>query len=1642
MKPANTRLIKNAIAMTAVFCMTTQSTFAALLSLPQVPLYAATATPPKVMLTISKDQQLFKKAYNDYSDLDGDGQLETTYKHSIDYYGYFDSSKCYTYNTTNNRFEPASVSADKYCTGQWAGNFLNWVSMSRMDAVRKLLYGGSRSTDQTNALDGSGNPLSPNAVTVLERAFIPTDAHAWAKYYNGSDIAQLTPFSPPTASAYSAVTSSSVTVASGDYDLPFTTSQSTNVSLGDQIKVQRSLSPGTYLLGTVIGFSNSNRTVTVRVNAAGISGSGNDTLWTVTNLTRTGISFCNMTPGASSGSDSRSSTNSQPPLIRVAQGNFALWNANERWQCKWFEENNNQQSGFTGGLRSNGNQASLSEINASAENPSRATHGLGTGSAVGEYIARVQVCVSSLLGDEKCERYPNGNYKPIGLIQEYSEGGLIHFGLMTGSHEKNISGGVLRKNVGPISDEINVSTDGTFIGANYRPPNAPRSSTSTVTSPGIIRTLDFMRVYGYLYSDGTYIGSSGDNCTYQLTTITEGACTSWGNPMSELFFESVRYFAGKTATSAYTYTATSAKDNELGLPLASWTDPLTAATYCAPLNVIVFNTSVSTDDDALGSTSSTPIGGSSTITALTNAVGTAEGITGGNYFIGKLLGSTPTPSTNPGFELCTAKTITALGDSSGICPEGPTRSGSYLMSGVALQAHTNRIRTDITPPATDTRALKVTSYGIQLATNVPTLTIPVPGSSTGQKVVIQPIYRLDLGSGVTGGGTLVDLQLVRQQTVGSVSSGKVYITWEDSEQGGDYDQDMNGSIEWSLDAAANTITVTTNAISASTANPQGFGYAISGTTKNGAHFPSGILGFNFTDPISGILGCTNCNVASAGSGQRGPQSVTYTLGGTAASTLSDPMWYLAKYGGFDESMPSPVSNHNSLPDLTDEWDTKLTDGSPGSDGIPDNYFLVTNPLGLETALDRAFRNILANASLTSIATNSTSLQTLSSVYQARFNTSDWSGALSAYAVLPDATVSSTALWDAGQVLNSQNYNTGRNIITFNDTSTVRDGVAFRWSSISTNLQTQLNKSPTTGLADAKGSNRLNYLRGDATYEVTSGSTRFRSRPQTKLGDIINSDPMYVGTPNAVILDPSYATFRATAGIGDRSPMVYTAANDGMLHGFDATSGQEKIAYIPSKTFANLNKLTAPGYTHQFFVDGSPEVQDAQVSGAWKTVLVGGLGRGGQGLYALDVTKPSLFTEANAAALALWEFNDTDDADLGYIYGKPLIRKMANGKWAAIVSGGYNNSEADGVPSTTGHAYLFIIFLDGPTGANRTWVAGTDYIKIDTGQGTVSTPNGLADPFSADTNIDGMVDYVYAGDLLGNFWKFDLSSSTQANWTLGTNRVALFQAKDGSGNVQPITAAAEGTIHPTGTGYIIAFGTGKYLENTDVSSTPVQTFYGIWDKDDSKGNISLQTVVTGRSQLLAQTASNVTVGSSIYRVVSANAPTWTGGSYNRGWYMDFPTTGERSVFRPLILSGRLIYTSLVPSNAPCALGGTSFLMIVDPTTGGRVDAAVLDSSGDGMLNSTDKITSGGTTVYASGVQSTVGITPTPAIVLGGPSASTTAPGDAIYGTSGPLLAGSGLLIAYAIGGGSGGRTTTILGLAASSGRVSWREVLSR
>jgi type IV pilus assembly protein PilY1 len=1668
MKLDTRRLINKTIAVTTLFCMTAQPTLAALLNLASVPLFIGANIPPQVMLTITKDQQLFKKAYNDYSDLDNDGVLETTYKHGIDYYGYFDSKKCYSYNTGTNRFEPFGITANKYCeganAGQWSGNFLNWVAMTRMDAVRKLLYGGLRSTDGSTT-------------TVLERAYLPTDAHSYTKYYAGqidpntgavidNDIHKLTPFTgiPATPPVSTSASPHSTTTGSKTFN-----TATAGYQIGHQVRITATAgaAAGQTLTGHITAIA-AGTSITVQVDACSVTPcpGNNGTAWNIANVTMTGLTFCNTTLGGtgalgtgSIGSpQNRSQTNTNPPLIRVASGNYALWASNERWQCYFQEETTSPgRSTSLGGTRSSGNRSGFSGLFAGGFEPTRAANGLGSI----DYVARVQACVSTLLGSERCKQYPNGNYKPIGLLQEYGDVSLIHFGLMTGSFNKNVSGGVLRKNVGPFTNEVNLTTDGTFV---------------TPAGGGIVNTLNRLRIYGYNYDDGTYLGGGGDNCSFQLVNISEGSCRSWGNPISEIYYESLRYFAGTTAPTP----AFSANDSSLisGLTTATWptttTQVLNSNNYCAPLNVLVFNASVSTnEDDGQIPTGLSVINSTQSAVQLTNTVGAnepgAEAVIAANqFFFGKVAGAAVG---SPGFELCSAKNPNAngLGDVIGICPEGPTLGGTYHIAGLAYHARINRIRTDITGvPSTDTKALKVTTYGISLATNVPTIPIRLLGE-TNPRAILQPIYRLQVGAGL-GGGALVDMKIVSQTVTATSSKGSLYLNWEDSEQGGDYDQDLWGIMSWCMQTGsdttscpgqpANTISVTTKPIAESTVSPQGFGYVINGTTQDGPHFHSGIENFSFIDPTNITVtpagftnasgGCDTCNVGDP------PTTAVYTLSGApTALNLRDPLYYAAKYGAFVDS------NGNNLPDLQSEWDSKLGNGVAGQDGVPDTYFLVTNPLGLEAALDRAFITILSNASASSVATNSTSLQTGTTIYQARFNANDWSGQVLAFPVQPDGTIATTPSWDAGQVINSQSPN-DRVILTFNDTATVRDGVAFRWPSnpaspgstdISPALIANLDTSPSTSVTDGRGEQRLNYLRGDASQE---GATvvSFRQRPTSKLGDIVNSNPNFVSIPSANILDPTYAQFRLDNA--SRPAMIYVGGNDGMLHGFDAATGQEKLAYIPSKTFPHLNKLTSKTYVHRYYVDGSPEIADAFFGGQWRTVLVSGMAAGGQGLFALDITNPALFTESNAGSVVLWEFNDSDDRDLGYVFGQPAIRKMANGKWAAIVSGGYNNSEGDGNASTTGNAVLFIIFLDGPSGPNRTWVAGTDYIKIDTGVGTTGTPNGLAPPFPADVNADGVVDFVYTGDQRGNLWKFDLRSTTAANWTSSSNRVILFTARDASSNAQPITSQAEGTLHPTGQGFIITFGTGKYLEPTDPNSPYLtQSFYGIWDKNDANP-ISGQTVITGRNQLLTQTITSVVSGSNTFRVVSTNTATWStdttppaandSPSRHMGWFMDFPsstTTGERSVFRPILTAGRLIFTTLLPSASTCQFGGTSFLMVVDPATGARIDGAVLDVDANGQLNNQDTVVSGGSNVFVSGVQSTIGITPTPTIIKAtGSAGGSGSAGNLIFGTGGPLVADVGFLMAYALAAGSsGGNASTMIGLGSAGGRVSWREVLT-
>ena len=294
------------VCLGVALSMLAQPVQAAFINFSPVPLYLGANIPPIVMLNISRDHELHYRAYNDYQDLDGDGLLDTKYKNDITYYGYFDSFKCYNYVASDAyyaspHFVPVATTADKYCTGQWSGNFLNWATMTRMDLVRKLLYGGKRIVDTVGTTDA-------NNVTVLERNLVTADGHAWAKYYDGldktnaPDIAKLTPFSdilttPPTTSS-----SSSVTIASGTSVGMFTIAawSGTGVvahQIGDQVKVQDTANPANFMLGVVRDTNYSATTFNLVVDASGVGGAGTISNWRVTNLTQTGLTLCNVTDG-------------------------------------------------------------------------------------------------------------------------------------------------------------------------------------------------------------------------------------------------------------------------------------------------------------------------------------------------------------------------------------------------------------------------------------------------------------------------------------------------------------------------------------------------------------------------------------------------------------------------------------------------------------------------------------------------------------------------------------------------------------------------------------------------------------------------------------------------------------------------------------------------------------------------------------------------------------------------------------------------------------------------------------------------------------------------------------------------------------------------------------------------------------------------------------------------------------------------------------------------------------------------------------------------------------------------------------------------------------------------------------------------
>ena len=684
---------------------------------------------------------------------------------------------------------------------------------------------------------------------------------------------------------------------------------------------------------------------------------------------------------------------------------------------------------------------------------------------------------------------------------------------------------------------------------------------------------------------------------------------------------------------------------------------------------------------------------------------------------------------------------------------------------------------------------------------------------------------------------------------------------------------------------------------------------------------------------------------------------TKTPGNASDTDPTDP--------GF--SWPDPFSGTSAQQDarrIDDLWHAAYD-----SRGM---FLSANNASELTKSMADAIANITdRTGSAAAVALNSASLSTDTRIFQARFNSGESSGQLRAIPLDADGNIGSV-LWDAGDVLKTQ---ASREIITF-DGST---GVPFRWTSLSTPEQDALNRNA-SGSTDGFGPQRLNYLRGDTSAESVS-PYNFRVRNNSfKLGDIVHSAPVFVGAPPFLYPDnletAPYSLYRINNQT--RTPIVYVGANDGMLHGFDADTGEEKLAYVPARLYGSLSQLTAPAYAHRYYVDGSPTAGDAFYNAAWHTVLVGSLRAGGQGIFALDVTDPTTFSEANADSLFMWEFSDATDADLGYTFGEATIAKMQNGRWAAIFGNGYNNTEADGNASSTGNAVLYIVDIE----------TGALIKKIDTQRGKAqsadgTTPNGLSSPAVVDVDSDSVADLIYAGDLQGNLWKFDVQSTNPTNWDVaaaaGPTPQPLFTATDAGGTPQPIIVRPEAGHHPDGlNGFMVYFGTGKYMETGDNSTTPpqqVQTFYGIWDQ---KGVSTGNHTQVNKADLQTQTIGTATYSGQTVRTVSDNPITSWGsaaGSF-MGWQVDMPLTAEKIVADPVLRTGRIIFPTLVPNDSPCAVGGTSWLMELNFRNGGPPAFPVFDLNDDGTFNTSD-MTSGGQ--FIIGIDPGLGIMPKPVLL---------------------------------------------------------------
>jgi len=1540
-----------------------------------------------VMLVMSNDHQLYVKAYTDYTDLDGDGELDITYTDTVDYDGYFDQNLCYTHNGT--LYSPSNNAAGAnlhHCSSsEWSGNFLNWATMTRIDMIRKVLYGGYRSTQ------------SASGTTILERSTIPRDVHAFAKLFSTSTTAEMQLYTP---------------------------------------------------------------------------------------YAKTAITLCNVTGDGGSGVMKDVNTTAHPPKVRVADGTYKLWASGERRQCAW----------------------SNTETN-TGTNPS-------TAERLGERQVRVAVCQSGF-EEENCTDYPNGSKKPTGFLQTYSENGALKFGLITGSYEKNISGGLLRSNIKQLQDNATASQ-------NEIDSNTGEFINQGTSDAGIINTLNRLRISQFSYGSGKYADCSSPGISvsdFKTSTNSSRQCRDWGNPLSEMYLEAVRYFSGAGApTPAFDTTNDGTYINGGADLRDSWTDPMPASEWCAQCSVIVISTgSNSFDTDELGTASDIPgMSGAGDVDTETNAVGTLEGI-GGSTLIGKVSGT--------GDGKCTAKALPNLAAAEGVCAEMPSQEGGYQIAGLAYHAHTTDLRQSASYPSDQI----INTYSVALAESLPSLTFNV---GSGDVTLLPGCQANSSGSAALADSgwrncSMADLrvQSLTKNMAGDVTAGSLLINWEDSTWGNDYDMDGIAQLDFCIGAAcspaenSNEIRITTTNMATSAGHAMAFGFIATGTTADGAYINVLKPGGNYFSVIAPAFSTGN---------QPAPVTVTLEQGTSAADLLKNPLWYTAKYGGFDDQDSSDTPVNVGADNR--EWDSEDEEGNPIPDGIPDNYFQVRNPGQLGERLGRVFDNIVSRVSAgTAAAVVANSANGTGAVYQALYQPQDqetvagvdrtisWAGTLHALFIdkfsqfredsdsvgtkgvldncstdpivsvtynsilketqvqryLCDAAGKRTTangvpvslglletIWDANDVLASvsdvvtqrplasfstTSAATGRYIVTAIDADTNPDGIVGNaevvdfvegtFNSAGDENYRLLNAADRT-----EAGNIVNYLRGQEitgfrprTFSTVPGSEVWR------LGDIIHSTPVAVGRPSegydTRYNDTSYRDFRIHWK--DRRQMVYVGANDGMIHAFSSgfynpTSetfsdpvhplGSEMWAYVPYNLLPHLRWLTDQNYPHVYYMDGPPIVFDANIFtpdttshiNGWGTVLVMGMRFGGNPITldhdgsggTADVTFRSAYvildiTDPESPPKLIAEITDPN---LDFTTSKPSVvsHRVANtgNNWITpatnnwyLAFGSGPNDLATARSNNTAKVFLYDL-------ASQTFLTSSpNYVD------TSVANSFVGDITTADWNRDYQDDAIYFG-LSTDSSGTDTGQLRRIDGTL-TSSVVLNPA-------QPITAAPE--VYATSDESWVFAGTGRLYVEADKSTVDQQSFYGIKEPVNSSGTPAGTTFTTG--DLYETTDIDVFLDSSVDNPRDVTMTTFndleTAVEAADGWYFDYTADGTnpstRTVTAPVQFRGYLLFNDYTPDTDICEAEGESALHVRYAKTGTAYPFSVI---GTQVVGSDTRVLSELTPI--------AGLSSSPVIHQGTGNAA---------GTAAIISQDSG-----------GGLSNTIANFGTSvSGRASWREIM--